>query len=54
MKPLTAMMAFALVCTPAFGYIDPGSGALVWQALAAAAIGILVQLNRLKSYFRKS
>jgi len=25
--------------TPVFAYIDPGSGALVWQALVAGVIG---------------
>jgi hypothetical protein len=30
-----------------WGYIDPGSGALVWQMLAAAAVGVLF-------YFKKS
>ncbi|WCJ59692.1 hypothetical protein NXS98_00820 [Fontisphaera persica] len=32
-----------------FGYVDPGSGALIWQMLAAAAVGVLFYF---RSFFR--
>ena len=54
MKFFAITLALAFVSTPAFAYIDPGTGTLVWQALAAAAIGILFQFNKLKNYFRKT
>lgn len=31
------------------GYVDPGSGALIWQMLAAAAVGVLFYF---RSFFR--
>lgn len=32
------------------GYVDPGSGALIWQMLAAAAVGVLFYF---RSFFRR-
>ncbi|HEY3175043.1 MAG TPA: hypothetical protein VGK94_04700 [Candidatus Polarisedimenticolia bacterium] len=33
-------------------YIDPGSGALIWQTLVAGVIGLLFYLRRLISWFK--
>jgi len=35
-----------------FGYIDPGSGALIWQFLAAACFSSLFFLKKIFSFFR--
>ncbi len=34
-------------------YSDPGSGALLWQVLAGAAIGALYYLRRIVAFFQK-
>ncbi len=33
-------------------YTDPGSGALIWQALAAGFVGLLFYVRKLTSWFR--
>jgi len=38
--------------TDAFAYSDPGSGALLWQALLAGCFGALFYLRRFMSWFR--
>ena len=59
MKILWALVAL-LVMTPsvAQAYLDPGSGSLIFQAVAAVLAGVLVALrtylHRIKSYFDKS
>ncbi len=37
---------------PAHGYVDPGSGAMIWQVLAAAVIGSLFYVRRVFSWVR--
>jgi hypothetical protein len=34
-------------------YADPGSGALIWQVLVAAFIGVLYYFRRVMAFFRK-
>ncbi len=34
-------------------YADPGSGALMWQALVAVVIGVLYYFRRIVAFFRK-
>jgi hypothetical protein len=45
-----AVVAFALILAaapaPAFAYIDPGSGALVWQIALSAFFGALFIVRR--------
>lgn len=42
---------FFAVESPAMAYSDPGSGALLWQLLAAAFLGLLYRLRRFKDRF---
>jgi hypothetical protein len=39
-------LATLLLPSPAYAYIDPGFGALLWQALLAAALGAAYYLYR--------
>jgi hypothetical protein len=34
-------------------YADPGSGALIWQVLVAATIGVLYYARKIVAFFRK-
>jgi len=43
---LISLLVSLFLARPAFGYTDPGSGLLLWQILAAAAIGALFQFRR--------
>jgi hypothetical protein len=38
---------------PLKAYADPGSGALIWQVLVAAFIGVLYYIRRIAAFFRK-
>ncbi len=38
--------------TPILAYIDPGSGALLWQSLTAALVGSMFYLRRFVKAFR--
>ena len=33
-------------------YVDPGSGAMIWQILAAALLGSLFRIRRISAWFR--
>ena len=35
------------------GYVDPGSGQLVWQVVLAAGIGLLFYLNKTREFMVK-
>ena len=47
-------LAMLLMATPqpAHAYVDPGSGAMVWQMLAAAAIGSLFYVRKVFTWVR--
>ncbi len=34
-------------------YADPGSGALIWQVIVAATIGVLYYARKIVAFFRK-
>ena len=34
-------------------YTDPGSGALIWQALVAGFVGLLFYVRRITTWFNK-
>ncbi len=33
-----------------FGYVDPGVGLLAWQAIVAAALGVLFYLRKTRAF----
>jgi hypothetical protein len=35
-------------------YVDPGSGALLWQILAAGVVGVLFYVRKIVSFFHRS
>lgn len=49
------MRLLVLLLTPSglFAYTDPGSGALLWQMMVAAFVGIMFSLRRMADWFRK-
>jgi hypothetical protein len=38
--------------TPAYGYTDPGSGALLWQMLMAGLVGVAFYFRRLTNWVK--
>jgi hypothetical protein len=49
---LTVVSTFSIavvVAMPAYGYTDPGSGALIWQVVMAAFVGASFYLRRIIS-----
>jgi hypothetical protein len=50
------LVAFTLLgaatTTHAYGYADPGSGALIWQMLVAGFIGAAFYFRRFTSWFK--
>lgn len=48
---LTVLLLTALSERPAYAYADPGSGALMWQALMAAVAGAAFYFRRFLSRF---
>jgi hypothetical protein len=54
LKALPFLMALLLAChAEARAYTDPGTGALIWQALAAGFVGLLFYLRKFTGWFRK-
>jgi hypothetical protein len=49
---LLALLLLAATERQAFAYTDPGTGALVLQALLAALAGFLFQFRRIKLWFK--
>ena len=49
--PLGAFLFFGS-CVQAAAYTDPGSGALLWQLLAAGFFGSLFYFRRLSAWFK--
>ncbi|MED5418335.1 MAG: hypothetical protein VYA27_06500 [Verrucomicrobiota bacterium] len=52
---MTLLAAFLLLLVsmgPAYAYVDPGSGAFLLQILAAAGVGALFYLRRVRSYLK--
>jgi hypothetical protein len=52
---LFAELLLLLTAIPgsASAYTDPGSGALIWQALAASFVGMMFYARRLLRFFRR-
>jgi hypothetical protein len=38
---------------PAYGYTDPGSGALIWQMLVAGVVGAAFYFRRFTSWLKR-
>lgn len=60
MRPATVLMAFSMLTfsiTPAYAYLDPGTGSMILQALIggiAAGIAVIsLYYRRVKAYFNK-
>ncbi len=51
MKAISFGMLGIFLASPAYAYIDPGSGTFLLQILAAAALGGLFYLRRIRDYF---
>jgi len=49
---LLAVWLLMTLTLRADAYMDPGSGALIWQTLAAAGVGILFYFRRAVERFR--
>jgi hypothetical protein len=39
---------------PAAAYTDPGTGALIWQMVAAGFVGVLFYFRKITSFFSRS
>ena len=44
-------LVFLTALPDAHAYIDPGSGALLWQALLAAFVGVLFYIRSIRSSY---
>jgi hypothetical protein len=49
---LTTVLLLLSVAVPAQAYTDPGSGALIWQMLAAGFVGFTFYLRRMITWFK--
>src|SRR5712692_4844955 len=46
------IVILVLCVTPAHAYTDPGTGALIWQMLLAASVGVMFYARRMVSWVR--
>ena len=57
MQALGLLVVASVLCVPAYGYIDPGTGSLLLQLQLAFAAGFLFYFKRIKTsvvaYVRK-
>lgn len=49
---LTASALILATPKPAHAYVDPGSGAMLWQVAAAGVIGSLFYVRKILTWFR--
>ena len=49
---LLSLLALAATERPAMAYADPGSGALIWQAVVGGAFGLMFYFRRILVWFR--
>ncbi len=49
---ILAVALLLILPRPASAYTDPGTGALIWQMLAAGFVGLLFYTRRFTSWFR--
>ena len=48
---VSAIIVVVIWCSDAYAYIDPGTGALMWQAVVAALIGGLFYIKKVRDWF---
>lgn len=55
---LTSIIILIALCTPAYAYLDPGTGSMLLQGLAAAFFGLMFFSRRIiasiKTFFNRS
>jgi len=55
---LTSIIILIVLTTPAYAYLDPGTGSMILQGLAAAFFGLMFFSRRIiasiKTYFNRS
>ena len=49
---LAAFLMLLMFTGPAYAYVDPGSGVFLLQILAAAGVGALFYLRRVRDYIK--
>jgi hypothetical protein len=49
---ITAFLMLLMFTGPAHAYVDPGSGIFLLQILAAAGVGALFYLRRVREYIK--
>lgn len=50
---LSLLALLPLTERPAYGYTDPGSGALIWQTLVAGFVGLSFYFRRILAWFKR-
>ena len=50
---LLALLFLAATERQAYAYTDPGTGALILQAIFAAVAGLLFQFRRIRTWFKR-
>jgi hypothetical protein len=50
---LVAVLLLFATERQAMAYTDPGTGALIWQALVAGFVGLLFYVRRFTTWFKK-
>lgn len=51
---LIGVLAVVFLCQNAYAYIDPGSGALIWQMLVAASFGCLFYFKKIRTVIKNT
>ena len=49
---LLALLLLAVTERQALAYTDPGTGALIWQAMIAGLAGLMFYFRRIKVWFK--
>jgi hypothetical protein len=49
---LLALLLLAATERPAMAYTDPGSGALIWQAMLSSLVGLMFYFRRIRTWFK--
>ena len=50
---LLCLLLLSATERPAMAYADPGSGALIWQAVVGGAFGLMFYFRRILARFRR-